>query len=210
MFKRIKDKFESVAYAGLKPTTPGASKEVPVATTAFGRFRDKVDKLLAGPGASDPLYLTNRTLWQKLRPILVISLPILVLLGGLGLGLMNILGLNKPYQPPPPSMSSAEIARRSLPVLNQDLHVTSQHDVDIQDVIIPPGSSKLQGIAKNMTDHEIRSVHVIFDLTDRAGSRQGAVSTDVENIASKTAKTFSFPIPQKTAAFAIVRDVQIN
>jgi hypothetical protein len=181
-----------------------------VATTAFGRFRDRVDRWLAGPAASDPLYLTNRTPWQKIRPMLVISLPIIVLMGGLGLGLANILGLNKPLQPPPPSMSNAEIAKKMLPVLNGDLHVTSQHDVDIQDVIIPAGSLKLQGIAKNMTDHAIRHVHVVFDLTDRAGSRQGAVSTDLENIPSKTAKPFQFSIPQKLAAFAIVRDVLVD
>lgn len=210
MFKRIKERLESVAYAGLKPTTPGAPKEQPAPTTAMGRLRDRIDRFLAGPAASDPLYLTNRTLWQRIRPMIVIAIPILVLLGGLGLGLANYFGLNKPYQPPPPSMSSAEVAKKMLPVLNKDLGVVSEREVDIQDVVIPPGSMHVQGVAKNLTAHAIRHVHVEFDLTDKTGSRQGAVSTELENIPANGSKPFSFAIPQQTAAFAIVRPIELD
>ena len=212
MFKRIKAFLESMAYAGLKPTSPGPARQDAKAASGF---RQKLEAFLAGPATNDPLYLTNRTLWQKIRPILVVSLPILVLLGGLALGLANFFGLNKGIQTPPASISSAEIAKKMIPVLNQQLTVSKEHDaqaggVDIQDVTIPPGSMKVQGVAKNLTDHEIHHVQVIFDLTDKAGSRQGAVSTEVENIASKSAKPFVFSIPQKAAAFALVREVQVD
>ncbi len=190
MFNRIKDKLASVAYAGLKPTTPGAARSSgsdDCVRTSAGKTR----QVAHDPASSDPLYLTNHV-WQKMRPILVISVPILVLLGGLGLGLANILGLNRPYQPPPPSMSNAEVAQEDAARAESRTCMTSQHDVNIQDVTIPAGSMKLQGIAKNLTDHEIHHIHVVFDLTDKMGSQQSAVSTDMENIAAKTAKPFQF------------------
>ena len=207
MYKRIKDRLESIAYAGLKPTTPGAPREAEA--EAKSGLRARFDRVLAGPATSDPLYLTNRTLWQKLRPMIVISIPIIVLMGGIALGLSNYFGLNKPYQPPPASMSNAEIAKQMLPVLNK-LHFDAQHDVEIIDVIIPPGSMHVQGVAKNQTDHPISHVRVEFDLTDRAGSRQGAVSLDLENLPAKGSKPFSFAIPQKLASFAIVRPIELD
>src|SRR5215469_12782472 len=119
MFKRIKAFFESMAYAGLKPSAPGQSKEQEKPATGFALLRERIDKFVSGPASSDPLYLTNRTLWQKIRPILVISLPVLVLLGGLGLGMIDYFGWNKGVTQPPPSISNAEIAKKMLPVLNQ-------------------------------------------------------------------------------------------
>jgi hypothetical protein len=207
MFKRIKEWFESMAYAGLKPTTPGAPAQQP---KEMSSWRMKLERFLAGPATSDPLYLTNRTLWQKIRPYLVVGIPIGILLGGLTLGLMNIFGAKKGFQTPPPSISNAEIAKKSLAFLNKPLDLPAQKEIDIQDVMVPEGSMRLQGAAKNLTDHEIHHVHVVFDLTDNRGSRLGAVSTDVENIPANAAKPFQFPVSQKLAAFAIVRDVQVN
>jgi len=132
------------------------------------------------------------------------------LLGGLTLGLMNIFGVHTIYQQAPPTMSNAEIARKSLTFLNKPIDLPAQKEIDIQDVVVPAGSARLQGVAKNLTDHEVRHVHVVFDLTDDRGSRLGGVSTDVENIPANAAKPFQFPVNQKAAAFAIVRDVQVN
>ncbi len=207
MFKRIREWFESMAYAGLKPSTPGAAGEEP---KRLASWRMKLETFLAGPAASDPLYLTNRTLWQKIRPFVVVGVPVGILLGGLTLGLMNIFGVNQPYQPPPATMSNAEIAKKTLTFLNKPIDLPTQKEISIQDVVVPFGAARVEGVAKNLTDHEIHHVHVVFDLTDKIGSRQGAVATDVENVPANSAKPFQFPINQKLAAFAIVRDVQVN
>ena len=87
--KRLQEFFESIAYAGLKPSD---QKSEPHPDKAWGRLRAKFDQFLSGgPAPSDPLYLTNRSLSQKVRPWIIVGVPFLVLLGAIGLSLSNIL-----------------------------------------------------------------------------------------------------------------------
>jgi hypothetical protein len=56
----------------------------------------------------------------------------------------------------------------------------------------------------------ISQADLYFDLTDKTGSRQGAVSTEPKNIASKASMPFQFPIEQSAASFALVREVHVK
>ncbi|MGA7238282.1 MAG: FxLYD domain-containing protein [Bryobacteraceae bacterium] len=183
MFKRIKQFVENLAYAGLKPQG----------------------------GPSDPLYLSNRTLGQKLTAWSIIGIPALVVLGGLGLVLFGFFDKDAPIAPPPAGLTNAQVAEKMLPDLNKDIHIESQHDLDVEDVHVVMGApSHLVGIAKNTTDRPISTAELIFDLTDRNGSRQGAVSTEIKNIASKTSVPFQFAIESSAATFALVREVHVR
>jgi hypothetical protein len=206
MFKRIKNFFESIAYAGLRPSggMPLAQAEAKKA----GWFSQRIEKFLSGGGSSDPLYLSNRTFMQKAGIWLLLGLPSVILLTGLGLVLLGFFDRSKPVAPPPAGLTDAELAQKMLPDLNRDLHVDSQHQVDVQDVhVLRVGPVKLAGLALNNTDHAISKVEIVFELTDKEGSRQGAVSTELANLPAKSSVPFQFAIEQQTAAFALVREI---
>jgi hypothetical protein len=212
MFKRIKQFFESLAYAGLKPS---GGKPLGAAEAKrsgwLAPIQDRIERFLNKGGSSDPLYLSNRTFMQKAGVWLIIGVPSVVLFGGLGLVLGGYFNQDAPVAPPPVGLSNAEIAQKMLPDLNKDLHVASQHDLDVQDVhIIRAGSVKLAGLALNNTDHAIKKVDLVFELTDKNGSRQGAVSTELTNLAARSTVPFQFVIEQQTAAFALVRDIHVE
>jgi hypothetical protein len=212
MLKRIKQFFESVAYAGLKPTGGKSLAPAPPKKTGwFAPIQERFEKLLSGSGPVDPLYLSNRTFMQKARLWLIIGIPSCFLLGLLGLVLIGFFDPGTTAAPPPAGMSDAEVAQKMLPDLNKDLHVDIQKDVDIQDVhVIHEGGPKLAGIALNNTDHIIPKVDVVFELTDKDGSRQGAVSTTLSDLPAKSSVPFQFAIDQDVAAFALVREVHLR
>jgi hypothetical protein len=212
MLKRIKQFFESLAYAGLKPSGGkplGASGTKP--SGWFAPIQERLDKFLNKGGSSDPLYLSNRTFMQKGAVWLIIGVPSIVLLAGLGLVLGGYFNRDAPAAPPPIGLSNAEIAQKMLPDLNKDLHIASQHDLEVQDVhIIRVGSVTLAGLALNNTDHTLKKVELVFELTDKNGSRQGAVTTVLTNIAARATVPFHFPIEQQSAAFALVREINLE
>src|ERR1700683_3617064 len=213
MFKRIKEFFESVAYAGLKPSGGkplGAAAETK-RSGWLAPIQERIERYLNKGGSSDPLYLSNRTFMQKAGVWLIIGVPSVVLLGGLGLVLSGYFNQDAPVAPPPVGLTNAEIAQKMLPDLNKNLHIDSQHDLEVQDVhIIRAGSIKLAGLALNNTDHAIKKVELVFELTDKNGSRQGAVSTKLTNIAARSTVPFQFAIEQQTAEFALVREIRVE
>ncbi len=208
MAKRIKEAFEKIAYAGLKPQggrlpQGGNPKLAPV--------RGWVESRLTKSGSSDPLYLSNRTFSQKLKAWSILGVPAVLVLGGLGLALFGYFDKTSRVAAPPVALSSAEIADKTLPDLNKGLRIESQHDLEVDDVhVVLSPTVHLVGVARNKTDHEIAKAELVFDLTDMTGSRQGAVTTELRNIASKSSRPFEFAIEQSAASFALVREVRVH
>lgn len=212
MFKRIKQFFESVAYAGLRPS---GGKPLPTAEAKkpglFAPIQQRIEKFLNKNAHSDPLYLSNRTPMQKARIWIVICVPAAALVAGLGLVMAGYFTPSAPVTPPPVGLTDAELAQRMLPDLNKNLNLQTQRDIEVQDVhVIRTGSAKLAGLASNKSDHVINKVDIVFELTDKDGSRQGAVSTQLLNLAAHSSVPFQFPIEQQTASFALVREIQIR
>jgi hypothetical protein len=208
-FRIFKQFFEKMAYAGLKPQTPGATQNAPKGKLAAA-LRARLEARLAQPGSSDPLYLSNRTPWERLGAWSKLGIPAVVAVVGLGLVLAGYFNKKHGIAPPPAGPSDAEIADRMLPDLKK-VQVVSQHDLDIRDLHVVPGSPpRLTGVATNNTDHEIAKAELSFDLADTTGSRQGAVSTEITNIASRASKPFQFPIEATAASIALVRDVRVQ
>jgi hypothetical protein len=212
MLKRIKQLFESLAYAGLKPSggkplTPAEAKR----SGWFAPIGNAVDRFLNRGGSSDPLYLTNRSFMRKAGVWLIVGVPAVILLAGLGLVLGGVFETRKPVTPPPVGLTNAEIAQKMLPDLTKDLNLDAQRELDVQDVhIIRTGGIKLAGVAMNKTDHEIRKAELVFEVTDINGSRQGAVSTQISNLAAKSSVPFQFAIDQQKAWFALVREIHVQ
>lgn len=197
MLDRLRRIFQSIAYAGLRPRAPSGA---PVGGKRGG-LRGMLDRLLAGPAQTDPLYLTNRTWKQKLKSGLVIGVPCVLLAGAVGLGLSH---LYAPQSAPPKEPTPAEIVAKLLPGLEKTVDLTPR-EVEIE-YLHPEtvGSPKLVGSLKNNTDRTV-TVEFTADLADIHGSKIDSVTERVEKAPPKTSVSFEFPIDDPEAAIAVVR-----
>lgn len=174
----------------------------------LGPLRGPVERFLNGPASSDPFYLTNRTIGQKVRLGILVAIPFAVVLAGVGLAAMGVFDKASQLPPPIKQISDAEIAVKMLPNLNQDLKVDANKELQVLDVIVQQaGGSKISGTVKNTTGRVITGAEVIFDLTDAQGSRVGAVSCKIDRIEPNSSKPFQNTIAQADATYAIVREV---
>lgn len=214
MANQVKQFFEKLVYAGLKPQggRPAQQSEAShaepkqAANSPLNWLNTKLNQ--AGP--ADPLYLSNRTAGQKVKSWALIGIPPLVVLTAVGLVLAGVFNPTTSPAPPPSGPTNAEIASKMLPDL-QNISIETQHDLEVADVHVIPGAPvRLEGVAKNNSDHEISKAELVFDLTDKTGSRQGAVTTEVKNIGAKSTVQFQFAIEQATATFALVREVRVQ
>lgn len=209
MWKRLKKLLESVAYAGMKPQ--GGSASAAAKAKGASALQGWIDGKLNQAGPSDPLYLSNRTLGQKAMVWAAFAVPAALILVIVGFVVFRSHDPDAPSALIPDAPSNAEIADKMLPNLNKNLHLASQTDLDIQDVHVVSGSpSRLAGVVKNNSERQIAKAELVFDLTNKADSRLGAVSTEVTNIAPKASVPFNFVIEQANATFALVREVHVQ
>jgi hypothetical protein len=203
--KRLRQFFESIVYAGMKPGAPSAQKS---SLRWLGPLQGPVQRFLNGSASTDPLYLTNRTLGHKVRLGLLICIPFALVLAFVGFAALG--RFDDPDQLPPPTkqLTNAEIAAKMLPDLNKDLTLETNKELQVVEVEVQQiGGSRISGSVKNNTDHLITDAEVIFDLTNTGGSRVGAVSCKIARVEPKSTAPFQTAIPQADAAFAVVREV---
>ena len=201
---RIRKFLESIVFAGMKPGGQTAPKRE---LTWLGPLRGPVDRLLSGgPAPTDPLYLTNRTLGQKLLSWSLIGIPCLVLLAGIGITLSSLLDLPAPK--PDKELTAAEITAKLLPNMDQDFKLAPTSDVQVLEAKVD--GTRLVGKVKNTSTREIAGAELVIDLTDVDGSQVGAVSAFVEKIPPSGTRSFEVPIKQRNAAAALVREVTLR
>ena len=202
---RLRKWFESIVYAGMSPANAQPKKRM----AWLGPLAGPVARFLdVGAAPSDPFYLTNRTVTQRLRQAVLIAVPCLLVVAAIGLALLGYFNRPTALPPPAPTLTPEQVAADVLPKLDKDIPIEANHDIDVMEVHVVPGrDTKVAGAARNNTDHPIRDTELVFDLTDAAGSRLGAVSTHMALIEPKSTASFSFPVEQHDAAFALVREV---
>ncbi|MGO9255529.1 MAG: FxLYD domain-containing protein [Bryobacteraceae bacterium] len=202
--RRIREIFESIAYAGLQPgARAGQTKRI----KWLGPLSGPIERLLSGgPAPSDPLYLTNRTTGQKIKLGVAIGVPCLVLAGLVYGMLTNSFDFGGP--PPAHEATASEVAAKLLPHMDPNMHIDTDKDVEVVEVRVEHGAQMtLVGSMKNTTDHEIHIAEAVFDLTDSGGSQLGGVSARIENFKAKSTANFRIPIQQTEASFALVREI---
>lgn len=198
--KRIREFFESIAFAGMKPGGKTAANRQ---LKWLGPLGGPVERLLSGgPAPSDPLYLTNRTLTQKLKSWSLVAIPCLILAAG---GWYALRTLNPPEAQPAPEPTAAAIAASTLPNLAKDIQLAPSTDVQVIEIKVE--GSRLVGKVRNTTAREIAVTELVIDLINPAQSQIGAVNGIVEKIPAMGTKEFQIPIKQRNAAFALVREV---
>jgi hypothetical protein len=204
MLKRFRRFIDSIVFAGLKPDAP---REQAKRWKWLGPLRGLLERVLSRPAPSDPLYLSNRTFEQKVKLGLAITVPCLILAGGVLLLLSHFFQAKGPG--PSPEPSAAELASKLLPDVDKTITIEVNKDVQVLEAHVErEGGTKVAGTVKNNTDRVIRTTQIILNLTDRMGSHLGAVSATVDNLAPNATVKFQAPIEQREAAFALVREVE--
>ncbi len=201
MPNRLRTFIESVVFAGLRP---GQAKAPTKRMRWLGPLSGPVQRYLDGGSKPlDPLYLTNRSVGQRVGAALLIVVPVLLVGGAITWSLTQ-----KPPTKPEAELSRTELAQKILPNLSKDLQVRTNTDVQVVEVRVYAGSPpSLAGTVRNNTDRRFSSAELVFDLTDSRGSQVGAVSTTVQNLAPQATAKFSFAIKQENAKFVLVREV---
>jgi hypothetical protein len=197
MFTRVRQFLESIVFAGMKPGAPAVQQKRPGLFATFEQW-------LSPTAPSDPLYLTNRTLAQKLKVWILVGIPCL---GLAAVVTMAGLGFFQKDTPPPKEPTGAELAAKMLPDL-KGLTLDTNKDVELVEVHINRGDSPvLTGKLRNLTDRTIRKTEIVFDVTDSNGSQLGAFRAEVYDVNAKATKTFEIPVKPRRAATALVREV---
>jgi hypothetical protein len=204
MLNRIRRFFESLVYAGLKPS--GGVPPEPESPRRPGKLRDKIELFFYGGRPSDPLYLTNRTWKQKLRAPLLIGIPTVVVFIALALVFTNVYS---PKTAPPKQPTPAELMANLLPDLQKTVHINTYTDAEITAlrVVRGEGPPKVSGTLKNKTDRVI-SVELDVDLADVNGSRVGSLTERVSKAQPNGVTQFEFPAGNSAAVYALVRKMR--
>jgi len=201
---KLRQLFESIAYAGMKPRAAAAERAKPKSA-----WRRQLDRLINGSGDMDPLYLSNRTLGQRVSAAALTVVPVLLLVTVLVLAWSG--AFKAKDAPKPRELTAAERAARVLPNFDKPIDLPANHDLDVLDVHVEQGPpARVVGQVRNNTDHVIASAQMVFDLTDETWSRLGAVKTQVEKLRPHSATTFRFPVAQSSARHVLVREYQVQ
>lgn len=202
--KRIQAFLERLIFAGMKPGAPmpGGPKDP---LRWLGPLRGPVDRFLSGTRSSDPLYLSNRTLRQKLLTGSVIVLPF-----GAVLTLLFLAAAGRFSTPPPQTKESPAVAI-NLPSFS-DVQVKSNRELVVLEARVDPGARPvtLTGTAKNMTDRRIRTAEIIFEVNDRRGSQLGRQTVILENVEPQQIARFQVPVRARGAVIALVSEVNVQ
>jgi hypothetical protein len=204
--KMLRHLWESIIYVGMKPGSAASPSRIP---RLFGPLRGPVERFLAGGVApTDPLYLTNRTFGQKLRTAVVVSIPCLIVVGLVALGVRSYFSVS---EKPVRDLTAAELKEKILPNLAQNIHIATNHDLEVTEARVERGQpTMVLGAVKNNTDHAIENARVVFDLTSNTGARLGAVAADIARVDAKSTAPFRIAVEQDTAAYALVREVVLQ
>jgi hypothetical protein len=201
IMKRIREFLESIVFAGMKPGGQTASKP---RFQWLGPLRGPIERLLSGgPAPNDPLYLTNRTLTQKLKPWSLVAIPCLILAVAVGYTLRSF----NPNQEAKPvkALTAAEIAAKMQ--IPKDIKLAPASEVQVLEIRVD--GSQVVGTVLNTSAREIAVVKLVIDLTGNSGSQVGAVEATLEKLPASGRKNFQLPIRQRNAAFALIREISI-
>jgi hypothetical protein len=182
------------------------------------KFLDRADALAkrlegfvtGGRGAQHPLYVTNRSLGQKVRFFLLIGTPVLIVAVFIGLAMMHYFDPAPKAERATPKEPTGEITAKVLPHVEKDLAVSNEYSRDIEVLeatVSRSGDRTISGKIRNTTDHPISVAELVFDVTDEEGSQLGAVSVRVEDVAARAIVPFKSVLQQQNARGALVREV---
>ena len=204
--KTLRKLWESIVYAGMHP---GSAPAAPRSARRSGRLRGRLERFLAGgPAPSDPLYLSNRTSFQRAHTAILVIVPCLILAGVVALGVSHQFRIQeRPARQPTPR----EIAQATLPNLAKDVQISTGSDLEVSEARIRHGErTMVVGTVKNDSNHAIDRIRVVLTLSTELGYKLGYVAVNVEHVDPHSTAPFSVGIEEKDAAFAVVREIVLQ
>ncbi len=195
MFQKLRDFFERVAFAGLKPDAPAGPKK-----SKLQELVQSAEELAARGLKADESALPGPTSKKK---IIAIVVGLLVVAGAVGALVMVLqrtahkAEVQTKAGPPPPLVPPNFKAEK-----NKDLAV---EEIDFNKTKDP---KEITGTLRNLTDKTLDTCNVSFDVTTRQGGQLGGVATTVHNLAPHGTAHFRIEVPQPGAAFTMVRELR--
>jgi hypothetical protein len=168
----------------------------------------RLDKALSGRAHDDPLFLSNRTIAQKMKSWLAIGVPCLVVIAVVTFALTRRGGAKDNRVT---DLTPAQVAARMLPDYTKTVNLAVDRAVTIDEVQVEHSvPAKLIGVARNNSDHLVPSADLLCELETRRGARLGGVTAHVGEIPPHATRKFEVEIVQDTASIAIVREIRIH
>lgn len=171
----------------------------------------RIERFVSGNASHGPLYVSNRTLGQKVRFGFLIGAPLVAIAVFIGLAMNNYFSpAPASEQPVRVKQPTGEITGKVLPNVEKDLAVSSDYSRDIEVLeasVSRAGERTLSGKVRNTTDHIVQAAELVFDVTDSEGSQLGGVAVRLDNIAAGATVPFKINLPQQDARSALVREV---
>jgi hypothetical protein len=171
----------------------------------------RLEGLFTGGRAQDALYVTNRSVGQKVRFYLLIGTPVLAIAVFISLVMMGYFDTKpKAERAVTPKEPTGEVTAKVLPHVEKDLAVSNEYsrDIEVLEAAVSRGGDRtVSGKIRNTTDHAISVAELIFDITDDEGSQLGGVSVRVENVPPHAIVPFKSVLQQQNARSALVREV---
>ena len=156
-----------------------------------------LDQLISGKAPSDPLYLSNRSTFRRLRPYIFLVLFFLVLL--------VVWQVAMPRVEPPAAVRPWNGKVADIPSPRFE---TTQLEVVNAGVV--DNGARVEGTVKNKTGHIIAIGRLTFELEDDHGGFTGAVSTDLKQIPPGEVTRFEFPIRQPESRRVLVTGISVE
>jgi hypothetical protein len=165
-----------------------------------------LSRLLSPPAPSDPLYLSNRSFFQKARRFLLVAVPLVLLVGGLFVATQID---NSRTPKPVAELTPEEVAAKTLPAFNKEIKLDSNKDLQVIEVHVEHSrGTQLVGNLRNTTTHPIAEAVVVFDLVDASRSQLGGVTVTETGLLPGAIRSFRKPIEQANAAYVVVRELR--
>src|SRR5579864_2286702 len=96
----------------------------------------RVERFVAGSTPSDPLYISNRTLGQKIRLGLLIGTPVLAIAAFVALALNNYFNAQPAQRATAPKAPTGEITAKVLPNLEKEYRSDSDRRIDVTEAFV--------------------------------------------------------------------------
>jgi hypothetical protein len=156
-------------------------------------------------GPTDPLYLSNQTVWQKTRWALLAATPVVLVGVVFALSSFNLIRKKTVWQAEP---TPAEVASRSLNF--KDLKLDAKREVEVLEATLDANEKPpvVRGRIRNLTGRTLDTVDILLDLTDANASQVGAHHVILRDVGPKAVVPFESTVKPLNAAVAVVSGVQ--
>lgn len=156
-----------------------------------------MNRLISGKAPSDPLYLSNRRLRDRLWPWIAAC--------SFFLALLVVWKVAVPRTQPPAHAlpSNAKLAAMSFPKF-------ADSQLEVVGVGVLANGSKLEGEVRNKTDHVIAVGRLSFELQDVHGHFTGATGMELKEIQPGQITRFELPIRQPDSRLALVTGISVE